>query len=93
MSEKTIELPLELVLDGKLTPEVIGALAVGLAYQDDPRAFPRLLQEVGRMRVARATRVTRELLALGYAVREIRRGPNGHNFGGMQYRFFTSPQL
>jgi hypothetical protein len=93
--DQAISLPIDLLRDGRLTPEVVGALALGLAYQDDPEAppLPRLLQQVGRMRKTRAIRVTDTLLALGYAKREQQAGVKGRKgFGPMRYRFFLDPQ-
>jgi hypothetical protein len=92
-ADQPITLPIGMLRDARLTPEAIGAIVVGLAYQDDPRPLPRLLQEVGRMREARAHKVTRQLLQLGYATREQARGPRGDTFAGMRYRFFTDPQV
>jgi hypothetical protein len=89
---EAINLPIALLRDRAMTPELIGALLLGMVH-DDEQPLPLLLQERGRMREARANRVTKQLLALRYVTREQERGPPRNSFGRMRYRYFTDPQL
>jgi hypothetical protein len=88
---QAINLPVAMLRDPRMTPELIGALALGMAYEQDPRPLPRVLREVARMRPTTTSRVVNALIDLGYAVREQKRAKRG--FGPVCYRLVPDPQV
>jgi DNA-binding MarR family transcriptional regulator len=91
IARREISLPFATLRDPRMTPELIGALALGLAYAEDQRPFPSVLREVGRMRPTTTSRVVNSLIALGYAVRQQQRAKRG--FGPVCYRLVPDPQI
>jgi hypothetical protein len=87
-----ITLPVELLRDRRATAELIGALAIGMAHDGDPRPLPTLLQDEARFGLEKSRRVTQQLIALGVVTRKQLRAADGKGWGPMAYSFVVNAQ-